>query len=55
MVAFGRLGVESWHRQSLWPECWGRSYPMCGACWESTCQIASKARPGLVIEDRTQP
>src|SRR6266566_2521622 len=51
IVTFGKLGSEPWHRDSLWPECWGRSYPMCGPCWDTTRQTAYKTRPHLVIRD----
>jgi len=55
VVSFGRLGVPGTPREAFWPECWGRSYPMCGACWENTGQVAAKARPQLVIRDATRP
>lgn len=51
VVTFGQLGEQPWQRESLWPECWGRSYPMCGPCWDKTRQVAIKARPALVIRD----
>jgi hypothetical protein len=38
-------------RGALWRECWGQSYPLCGACWEQTRQVAVKYRPGLVVID----
>jgi len=54
IVTFGQLGVPGTPRQAYWPECWGRSYPMCSGCWEATRQIVVKARPHLVIRG-TQP
>ena len=55
IVSFGRLGTPGPPRVAFWPGCWGRSYPMCSACWEATRQIALKARPHLVIRDTTPP
>jgi len=28
---------------------------MCAACWQTTRQVASQRRPGLVIWDTTSP
>jgi hypothetical protein len=53
-VTFGDLGTR-WQRDALWQDCWGRSYAMCGECWQTTRDIAQKARPGLVIHDTTSP
>lgn len=55
IVTFGQLGVPGTPRDAFWPESWGRSYPMCGQCWEPTRQIAAKARPHLVITGPVQP
>jgi hypothetical protein len=55
IVTFGQLGIPGTPREAFWPECWGRSYPMCSPCWDTTRQIAAKARPNLVIRDSTQP
>jgi hypothetical protein len=41
------------HPQALWRECWRQSYPLCGACWEQSLQVALKYRPRLVIIDST--
>ena len=49
IVTFGQLGIPGTPRDAFWPECWGRSFPMCGPCWETARQIAQKARPNLVI------
>ena len=53
IVTFGQLGVPGTPRDAFWPECWGRSYPMCSPCWETTRQTAAKARPHLTITDLT--
>jgi hypothetical protein len=55
MVTFGRLGIRKLDPQALWPECWGRTYPMCGQCWDDARQFAQKRRPGLVIHDHRAP
>jgi len=49
IVTFGQLGVPGTPRDACWPECWGRSYPMCGQCWDSVLLVVRKARPGLVV------
>ena len=48
-VTFGQLGTR--YADELWPECWHRSYLMCGPCWQATWQAAARRRPGLVICD----
>jgi hypothetical protein len=53
VVTFGQLGTTTWGKDALWPGCWGRSYPMCGECWDTTRQVAQRARPGLVITGTT--
>ena len=55
IVSFGQLGNPRLPRECLWRECWGRSYPMCAACWESSRQIVKKARPQLVIHQGSEP
>ena len=55
IVTFGKLGVEPWQRESMGPQCWGRSYPMGGPCWDSTRRTAQKARPNLVIRHASRP
>ncbi len=40
---------------AIWPDRWHRTYPMCAACWQTTRQVASQRRPGLVIWDTTSP
>jgi hypothetical protein len=53
VVTFGELGTR-WQASALWQECWGRSFPMCGECWDTTRQVAQNARPGLVITATTR-
>jgi hypothetical protein len=53
VVTLGQMGTAEQHREAMWMECWGRSYPMCGPCWEATRQVARARRPGLVITDTT--
>jgi hypothetical protein len=52
IVTFGELGT-GW-RDALWRECWGRSFAMCGLCWEQTRTLATARLPCLVIRD-TRP
>ena len=54
IVTFGQLGIPGTPREAFWPECWGRSYPMCGPCWKATRETAQQARPHLAIQDATQ-
>lgn len=53
IVTLGQMGTPDQHRQAVWMESWGRSYPMCAPCWEATRQVAQARRPGLVITDTT--
>ena len=55
IVTFGQLGIPGIPRDAFWPECWGRSYPMCAVCWQYTQQTANKARPNLIIHEPDQP
>ncbi len=55
IITIGQFGTLDAHRQALWPDCWGRSYPLCAACWQTTRQIAARTRPHLVIKDLTCP
>ena len=52
VVTFGALGTR-WQPGALWQDCWGRSFPMCGECWDPTRQVAQIARPALVITGTT--
>lgn len=54
IVTLGQMGTPGQYREAVWLECWGRSYPMCGPCWEATRQVAGSRRPGLVITDTTR-
>jgi hypothetical protein len=53
VVTFGELGTAAWGKDALWPGCWGRSYPMCPECWQTTRQVAQARRPALVITGTT--
>jgi hypothetical protein len=53
-VTFGELGTK-WQPGALWQDSWGRSFAMCGECWDTTSQVAHNARPGLVITDTRPP
>jgi hypothetical protein len=55
IVTFGQFGTPDLPRAALWRECWGRSYPMCATCWDTTRQVVQKARTHLVIRGSTQP
>jgi len=55
IVTFGQLGIPGTPRDAFWPETWGRSYPMCSPCWDTTREVVQKHRPNLVIHDTTQP
>ena len=35
VVTLGQMGTPDQHRAALWLEAWGRSYPMCGPCWDA--------------------
>ena len=54
-MTLGQMGTAEQHRQAVWMEAWGRSYPMCRPCWAATRQVAQARRPALVITDTTQP
>jgi hypothetical protein len=49
VVTLAQMGTPSQHREAVWIECWGKSYPMCGPCWQATRQVAQARRPALVI------
>jgi hypothetical protein len=53
VVTFGELGTGRWQRDSLWPDCWGQSYPLCSECCDITLQVAKGRRPALVITGTT--
>jgi hypothetical protein len=52
-VTFGELGTL--FTDGLWPECWHRSYPMCGPCWQATCRAAGRRRPALIVRGTAGP
>ena len=54
VVTLGQMGTPDQRRAALWLECWGRSYPMCGPCWDATRQVAQARRPGLIITGTTR-
>lgn len=54
IVTFGELGT-AWQTGALWQTNWGKSFPMCGQCWDAVRKVAQERRPGLVITDSTQP
>src|SRR5215467_7594402 len=54
IITFGQLGIR-FHHDALWPECWGRSYPLCAECWDTIRQVAHNRRPALVITEATSP
>ena len=54
IVTFGQIGALYEPRRALRPESWGRSVPMCAACWDTTREVVRKHRPNLVIHDTTQ-
>jgi hypothetical protein len=56
IVTYGVLndpGASPHTRGALWRECWGRSYPLCGACWEHCRQVVVRHRAALVVTDTT--
>jgi hypothetical protein len=53
VVTLGPMSAPDRHRQALWMEAWGRSYPMCQPCWEATRHVAQAHRPALVITGTT--
>ena len=58
VVTYGILndpGASLYANAALWLECWGRSYPLCGACWEQSRQVVVKHRPALLVIEATGP
>jgi hypothetical protein len=54
IVSYGVLNdpdASLYARGALWRGCSGQSYPLCGACWEQSRQVAIRYRPALVIID----
>jgi hypothetical protein len=54
VAVFGELGIR-WHSDALWQDLWGRSFPLCGVCWQITLQLAESRRPGLVVTGASRP
>ena len=54
VVTLGQMGTADRHREALWLEAWGKSYPMCQPCWQATRHVAQAGRPHLVITDTTR-
>jgi hypothetical protein len=52
VVTFGELG-NRWQPDAVFQDCWGRSYAMCGECWQAVCEVAQARRPALVITGAT--
>jgi len=52
VVTFGDLGTR-WQPDAVFPDCWGRSYPMCAECWAAARQVAQARRPALRITGPT--
>ena len=48
LVSFGSFGSH-WEHDAFWPECWGRTYPMCTGCWKLTRAALQRARPDLNV------
>ena len=48
-------GASLYSREALWREARHKPVPMCGACWESSRQVAVRYRPGLVVIDAVGP
>jgi hypothetical protein len=56
IVTYGVLndpGAGYYDRRALWKEMWHKPVPMCGACWQSSRQVAARYRPDLVVIDAT--
>ncbi len=53
VVTLGQMGTADQHHEALWLEAWGKSYPVCGPCWDATRQVAQARRPNLVITGTT--
>ena len=53
-MTLGQVGTPDQYRQAVWMQAWGRSYPLCGPCWEAIRQAAQARRPALIITDTTR-
>ena len=54
IVVFGELGTR-WQKDALWQDLWGRSFPLCGECWQVAREVAGARRPGLVVTETSHP
>ena len=54
VVTFGELGTCG-QPDAVFQDCWGRSYPICGECWQAAREVAQGRRPGLRITATTTP
>ena len=52
VVTFGELGTR-WQPDAVFPDCWGRSFAMCGECWQACREVAQARRPALTITGTT--
>jgi hypothetical protein len=52
VVTFGELGAR-WQPDAVFQDCWGRSYAMCGECFQAAREVAQARRPALVITGPT--
>ena len=52
VVTFGELGTR-WQPDAVFSDCWGRSYAMCGECFQAVREVAQARRPGLIITGTT--
>jgi hypothetical protein len=50
IAVFGELGTR-WRKDALWQDLWGRSFALCGDCWQAARRIAETHRPSLVITE----
>jgi hypothetical protein len=51
IVTFGQLGTLG--VDAMWPQSWGRSYPMCRICAYRAAALVRKIRPHVVVRDLT--
>ena len=53
VVTFGELGTHG-QPDAAFQDWWGRSYPMCGECFQAVREVAQACRPALVITGTTR-
>lgn len=54
IAVFGQLGTR-WHPEALWQDLWGRSFALCGECWQAARRVAETRRPNLVVTGASDP